>query len=57
MACHYNLEIPVSKIIHDGKIEHGLKYLRAFMAYHKFSNLTELLQSDLEDFSSDGISY
>ena len=27
MACHYNLDIPVSKIIHDEKNEHGLKYL------------------------------
>ena len=47
MACHYNLDIPVSKIINDEKEIHGLKYLRTSMAYHKFPNLTELLQSDL----------
>jgi hypothetical protein len=46
-ACHYNFDKPIIATLMEARNKHNIKYVRLSMAYHKFPNMTELFQSDL----------
>ena len=46
---------PVHAILKELRNKHGLTWLRVMMSYHKFSNLREIFQGDLNQKLMDGI--
>ena len=46
-GCHFVFDKPIIAILMEARHKHSIKYLHPTMSYHKFPNITELFQSDL----------
>jgi len=44
---HCNFNKPISTIVTEVRNKYNIKYIRPIMSHHKFPNITELFQSDL----------
>jgi len=44
---HCNFTKPISAILMEVRNKHNIRYIRPLMSHHKFLNITELFQSDL----------
>ena len=52
---HYNFNKPIIDTIMEARNRLGIKYIRPSMSYHKFPNITELFQSDLNKKVMNGV--
>ena len=55
VGCHFAFQKPIISILMDARNKHNVKYIRPTMSYHKFPNITELFQSDLNKKVMNGI--